>query len=156
MGELVITEPMPSMPVFLWNDPEGERYRESYFDIYPGVWRHGDWIKVKSDGACVIYGRSDSTINRGGVRMGTAEIYSAVDKVDEVSDCLVVDIHKPDGSAFMPLFVVLEEGAELDEDLEGRIKKSIRERTSPRHVPTRSSPCPRYPAPSTARSWRCR
>ncbi len=145
VGELVITEPMPSMPVFLWNDPEGERYRESYFDTYPGVWRHGDWIKVKSDGACVIYGRSDSTINRGGVRMGTAEIYSAVDKVDDISDSLVVDIHKPDGSAFMPLFVVLEEGAELDEDLEGRIKKSIRERTSPRHVPDEIFAVPEIP-----------
>ena len=85
VGELVITEPMPSMPIYFWNDPEGERYRESYFDVYPGVWRHGDWIKVKEDGSCVIYGRSDSTINRGGVRMGTSEIYSAVDKVDEVA-----------------------------------------------------------------------
>src|SRR5918995_4069019 len=92
VGELVITEPMPSMPIYFWNDPEGVRYRESYFDVYPGVWRHGDWIKVKDDGACVIYGRSDSTINRGGIRMGTSEIYSAVDKVEEVADSLVVDV----------------------------------------------------------------
>ena len=98
VGELVITEPMPSMPIYFWNDPEGERYRESYFDVYPGVWRHGDWIKVKDNGACVIYGRSDSTINRGGIRMGTSEIYSAVDKVEEVADSLVVDVPR-DGEA---------------------------------------------------------
>ncbi len=145
VGELVITEPMPSMPIYLWNDPEGERYKESYFDVYPGVWRHGDWIKVKSDGSCVIYGRSDSTINRGGVRMGTAEIYSAVEKVQEVRDSLVVDLHRPDGSAFMPLFVVLEEGVELDEDLANRIKRSIRENASPRHVPDEVLAVPEVP-----------
>jgi acetoacetyl-CoA synthetase len=135
VGELVITEPMPSMPIYFWNDPEDERYRESYFDVYPGVWRHGDWIKVKDDGSCVIYGRSDSTINRGGVRMGTSEIYSAVNKVDEVSDSLVVDVPREGGSSIMPLFVVLQEGVELDDDLEGRIKASIKENASPRHVP---------------------
>jgi acetoacetyl-CoA synthetase len=135
VGELVITEPMPSMPLYLWNDPDGERYRESYFDVYPGVWRHGDWIKIKPEGSAVIYGRSDSTINRGGVRMGTSEIYRAVEKVEEVQDSLVVDLQKPDGSAHMPLFVVLEEGVELDEDLVGKIRKSIRDTTSPRHVP---------------------
>ena len=135
VGELVITEPMPSMPLYLWNDPEGERLRESYFDKYPGVWRHGDWIKIKPEGSAVIYGRSDSTINRGGVRMGTSEIYRAVDTVEEVRDSLVIDIHKQNGEAYMPLFVVLEEGAELDEDHVGKIKKSIRETTSPRHVP---------------------
>ena len=135
VGELVITEPMPSMPIYFWNDPQDERYKESYFDVYPGVWRHGDWIRVKEDGSCVIYGRSDSTINRGGVRMGTSEIYSAVNRVDEVSDSLVVDVPGDGGSSFMPLFVVLEEGVELDDDLEGRIKSSIRENASPRHVP---------------------
>jgi acetoacetyl-CoA synthetase len=135
VGELVITEPMPSMPIYFWNDPEGERYRESYFDVYPGVWRHGDWIKVKEDGSCVIYGRSDSTINRGGVRMGTSEIYSAVDKVDEVADSLVVDVPRDGGNSFMPLFVVLQEGVDLDEDLKGRIRASIKENASPRHVP---------------------
>jgi acetoacetyl-CoA synthetase len=135
VGELVITEPMPSMPIYFWNDPEGERYKESYFDVYPGVWRHGDWIKVKDDGACVIYGRSDSTINRGGVRMGTSEIYSAVDKVDEVTDSLVVDVPTDGGNSFMPLFVVLQEGVELDDDLKGRIGSSIKENASPRHVP---------------------
>jgi acetoacetyl-CoA synthetase len=145
VGELVITEPMPSMPIYLWNDPEGERYRESYFDVYPGVWRHGDWIKVKSSGSCVIYGRSDSTINRGGVRMGTSEIYSAVESVEEVQDSLVVDIHKPSGEAFMPLFVVLKEGTELDDELKKKIKGSIRERTSPRHVPNEIFAVPDIP-----------
>ncbi len=145
VGELVITEPMPSMPLYLWNDPEGERLRESYFDKYPGVWRHGDWIKIKPEGSAVIYGRSDSTINRGGVRMGTSEIYRAVDTVEEVRDSLVIDIHKQNGEAYMPLFVVLEEGAELDEDLEGKINKSIRETTSPRHVPDEIQAVPDVP-----------
>src|ERR671913_1029796 len=134
VGELVITEPMSSMPLYLWNDPDGERLRESYFDVFPGVWRHGDWIKIKPEGSAVIYGRSDSTINRGGVRMGTSEIYRAVEAVPEVADSLVVDIQR-DGEDYMPLFVVLEEDAELDDDLMGRIKKSIRDTTSPRHVP---------------------
>jgi len=131
---LVITEPMPSMPIFFWNDEGGERYRESYFDMYPGVWRHGDWILIKQTGACVIYGRSDSTINRGGVRMGTAEIYSAVEKVDEVNEGLVVDVQTPE-KAYMPLFVVLKEGAELTDDLKKRIGTRIREECSPRHIP---------------------
>src|SRR5215207_1599520 len=134
VGELVITEPMPSMPLYLWNDPDGERLRESYFDVFPGVWRHGDWIKIKPEGSAVIYGRSDSTINRGGVRMGTSEIYRAVEAVPEVADSLVVDIQR-NGEDYMPLFVVLEEDAELDDDLVDRIKKSIRDTTSPRHVP---------------------
>ena len=145
VGELVITEAMPSMPIYFWNDPEGERYRESYFDVYPGVWRHGDWIKVKDNGACVIYGRSDSTINRGGIRMGTSEIYSAVDKVEEVSDSLVVDVPRDGGSSFMPLFVVLQEGVELDEDLKNTIKESIKENTSPRHVPNEIFAVPEIP-----------
>ena len=145
VGELVVTEPMPSMPIYLWNDPEGERYRESYFAVYPGVWRHGDWIKVKEDGACVIYGRSDSTINRGGIRMGTSEIYSAVDRVEEVADSLVVDVPREGGSSFMPLFVVLQEGVDLDEDLESRIKSSIKENASPRHVPNEIFAVPEIP-----------
>jgi acetoacetyl-CoA synthetase len=134
VGELVITEPMPSMPLYLWGDEDGERFRESYFDVYPGVWRHGDWIKIKPNGSAVIYGRSDAVINRGGVRMGTAEIYRAVDKVEEVQDSLIVDVQK-DGEDHMPLFVVLKEGVELDDELADKIKKSIRETTSPRHVP---------------------
>jgi acetoacetyl-CoA synthetase len=145
VGEMVITEPMPSMPVFLWNDEGGERYRESYFDVYPGVWRHGDWLLIKGYGGCVISGRSDSTINRGGVRMGTSEIYSAVEGVEEVADSLVVDIPKPGGESFMPLFVVLTEGAQLDDDLKNRIKGSIRERTSPRHVPNEIFAVPDVP-----------
>jgi acetoacetyl-CoA synthetase len=144
VGELVITEPMPSMPLYLWNDPDGERLRESYFDVFPGVWRHGDWIKIKPEGSAVIYGRSDSTINRGGVRMGTSEIYRAVEAVPEVTDSLVVDIRR-DGEDYMPLFVVLEEGAELDDDLVDRIKKSIRDTTSPRHVPDEILSVPEVP-----------
>src|SRR5918994_1247361 len=130
VGELVITEPMPSMPIYFWNDPDGERYRESYFDVYPGVWRHGDWIEITERGTAIIYGRSDSTINRGGIRMGTAEIYRAVLALDEITDALVVDLDD-----YMPLFVVLREGASLDEDLEKRIARRIREDCSPRHVP---------------------
>jgi len=145
VGELVITAPMPSMPLYLWGDEGGEKYRDSYFDKYPGIWRHGDWILIKPHGGCVIYGRSDSTINRGGVRMGTSEIYSAVEKVEEVADSLVVDIPKQDGNSFMPLFVVLEEGAELDDELKGRIKKSIRENASPRHVPNEILAVPDIP-----------
>ncbi|MBA3425742.1 MAG: acetoacetate--CoA ligase [Rubrobacter sp.] len=145
VGELVITEPMPSMPLYLWGDEGGEKYRDSYFDKYPGVWRHGDWIKVKPYGGCVIYGRSDSTINRGGVRMGTAEIYSAVEKVEEVADSLVVDIPRSSGNSFMPLFVVLEEGVELNDDLKGRIKSSIKENASPRHVPNEILAVPDIP-----------
>ena len=133
------------MPLYLWGDEGGEKYRDSYFDKYPGVWRHGDWIRIKPHGGCVIYGRSDSTINRGGVRMGTSEIYSAVEKVEEVADSLVVDIPKQDGNSFMPLFVVLEEGAELDDELKGRIKKSIRENASPRHVPNEILAVPDIP-----------
>jgi acetoacetyl-CoA synthetase len=135
VGELVITEPMPSMPIFFWNDPGGERYRESYFDMFPGVWRHGDWIEITERGTAIITGRSDSTINRGGIRMGTAEIYRAVLALDDVTDALVVDIPREGEENFMPLFVVLREGAELDEALSKAIKARIREDCSPRHVP---------------------
>jgi acetoacetyl-CoA synthetase len=138
VGELVITEPMPSMPLFFWNDPGGERYRASYFDTYPGVWRHGDWIKITERGGAVIYGRSDSTINRQGVRMGTSEIYSAVEAVPDVLDSLVVDVPSPDGAdSVMWLFVVPREEASLDEDLEAEIRRRVREHCSPRHVPDR-------------------
>jgi acetoacetyl-CoA synthetase len=135
VGELVITEPMPSMPIFFWNDPDGERYRESYFDMFPGVWRHGDWIEITERGTAIITGRSDSTINRGGIRMGTAEIYRAVLALDDVTDALVVDVPKEGEENFMPLFVVLRDGAELDEELAKAIKARIREDCSPRHVP---------------------
>ena len=138
VGELVLTEPMPSMPLFFWNDPDGERYRDSYFTHYthPPVWRHGDWIMITSRGTAIIYGRSDSTINRGGVRMGTAEIYRAVLAVPDVVDALVVDVPREDGESWMPLFVVLREGAELDDDLVDEIRRRVREDCSPRHVPS--------------------
>jgi acetoacetyl-CoA synthetase len=137
VGELVITEPMPSMPLFLWGDVSGERLRESYFSMYPGVWRHGDWIRITPRGGAFIYGRSDSTINRQGVRMGTSEIYRAAAAVEEVLDALVVDIPRggSDGELQMILFVVLRDGGVLDEELEARIKRRIREDCSPRHVP---------------------
>ena len=135
VGELVITEPMPSMPIYLWGDEDGSRLRESYFDFYPGVWRHGDWIKITSRGTAVIYGRSDSTINRGGVRMGTAEIYSAVLGLDEVVDALVIDMPREGTDGWMPLFVVLREGESLDDSLIAEIRRRVREDCSPRHVP---------------------
>jgi acetoacetyl-CoA synthetase len=135
VGELVITEPMPSMPLFFWNDPEGERYQASYFDVFPGIWGHGDWIEITSRGTAVIYGRSDSTINRQGVRMGTSEIYRAVLAVPEIVDALVVDIPRPGTEGWMPLFVVLAEGVALSDDLKATIKRRIREDCSPRHVP---------------------
>jgi acetoacetyl-CoA synthetase len=149
VGELVITKPLPSMPLFLWGDANGERLRESYFAMYPGIWRHGDWIRITPRGGAVIYGRSDSTINRQGVRMGTSEIYRAAGAVEEVLDALVVDVPTPasagagsDGGVdvhppelWMVLFVVLREGSTLDDDLTARIKQRIREDCSPRHVP---------------------
>ncbi|MEI7761510.1 MAG: acetoacetate--CoA ligase [Thermoleophilia bacterium] len=135
VGELVITEPMPSMPLFFWGDDDGSRYRESYFEMFPGVWRHGDWIEITDRGTAVISGRSDATINRGGIRMGTSEIYRVVLGLDEVVDALVVDLPLPGTEGFMPLFVVLREGLDLDAGLVERIRRSIREACSPRHVP---------------------
>ena len=135
VGELVLTEPLPSMPLFLWGDEDGSRYRASYFDMYPGVWRHGDWIEITSRGTAVIYGRSDSTINRSGVRMGTSEIYRAVASVPEVTDALVVDIPRPGTGGWMPLFVVLRDGVELSDELRAELARRIREQCSPRHVP---------------------
>jgi acetoacetyl-CoA synthetase len=145
VGELVITEPMPSMPLFLWGDTDGERLRESYFAMYPGVWRHGDWIRITPRGGAVIYGRSDSTINRQGVRMGTSEIYRAAAAVPQVLDTLVVDVPgragtgragtNIDGELSMILFVVLAPGVALDDELAAQIKRRIREDCSPRHVP---------------------
>jgi len=135
VGELVITEPMPSMPIFFWGDEDGSRLRESYFDMYPGIWRHGDWIEITERETAIITGRSDSTINRGGIRMGTSEIYRAVLSLDEITDALVVDVPREGTDGWMPLFVVLREGAELDDDLTKQIAKRIREDCSPRHVP---------------------
>jgi acetoacetyl-CoA synthetase len=135
VGELVLTEPMPSMPIALWGDEDGSRLRAAYFDYFPGVWRHGDWIELTERGTAIIYGRSDSTINRGGVRMGTSEIYRAVLSLDEIVDALVVDLPREGEENLMPLFVVLREDAELDQELIGRIAKRVREDCSPRHVP---------------------
>jgi acetoacetyl-CoA synthetase len=135
VGELVVTEPMPSMPIRLWGDEDGSRYRESYFETFPRVWRHGDWIEITERGTAIIYGRSDSTINRGGIRMGTSEIYRAVLSIEEITDALVVDLPKPGTDGWMPLFVVLREGTSLGEELPKEIARRVRERCSPRHVP---------------------
>ncbi len=135
VGELVVTEPMPSMPVRFWGDEDGSRYRASYFEHYPGVWRHGDWIEITARGTAVIYGRSDSTINRSGIRMGTSEIYRAVLGLEQIVDALVVDIPRPGTEGWMPLFVVLREGAELDDELRVEIARRVRSQCSPRHVP---------------------
>jgi len=135
VGELVITEPMPSMPLYLWNDPGNRRYRESYFEMYPGVWRHGDWVRFTSRGSGVILGRSDSTINRLGVRMGSSEIYAAVADLPEVVDSLVIGFETVGGRYMMPLFVVLEDGVDLNETLKKKINSKIRGTLSPRHVP---------------------
>jgi acetoacetyl-CoA synthetase len=137
VGELVITKPMPSMPVCFWNDPDGSRLHEAYFDVYPGLWRHGDWIKITSRGSCVIYGRSDATLNRGGVRMGTAEFYTVVEGLDEVLDSLVIDTSgagRDDGELLC--FLVLAGGVALA-DVEPRLRAALRENLSPRHVPNR-------------------
>jgi acetoacetyl-CoA synthetase len=135
VGELVVTRPMPSMPVGFWGDADGSRYAEAYFERYPGIWRHGDWIEITSRGTAIIYGRSDSTINRSGIRMGTSEIYRAVLGIDAIVDALVVDVPRPGTEGWMPLFVVLREGVELDEELPREIARRVREHCSPRHVP---------------------
>ncbi|MEM7450797.1 MAG: acetoacetate--CoA ligase [Pseudomonadota bacterium] len=135
VGELVITAPMPSMPLMFWNDGDGSRYRDAYFDTYPGVWRHGDWIRITDRGSAVIYGRSDSTINRQGIRMGTAELYQVVEALPEVLDSLVVDLEYLGRDSYLPLFVVLAEGAALDDALITAIRTAVRTGLSPRHVP---------------------
>lgn len=135
MGELVITKPMPSMPLFFWNDPDGQKYFNSYFDVYPGVWRHGDWIKITSYGSAIIYGRSDSTINRKGIRMGSSEIYRVVEDIPEVLDSLIIGLERPGGNYYMPLFVVLRSGIELDDALKTRIRSALRAQLTPHHVP---------------------
>jgi len=134
-GELVITEPMPSMPVSFWDDGDRSRYRAAYFEKYPGVWCHGDWITITDRGSVVVHGRSDATLNRFGIRMGSAEIYGAVECMPEVHDCLVVGVEQDDGGYWMPLFVHLADGVELDDELRSRIAAEIRRHASPRHVP---------------------
>ncbi len=136
VGELVITAPMPSMPVGFWGDPDGSRYREAYFDVFPGIWRHGDWITITDRGSCVITGRSDATLNRGGVRLGTSEFYSVVEGLDEILDSVVVHLEDPDGGAGeLLLFVVLADGVTLDDGLRATIARALRTNLSPRHVP---------------------
>lgn len=142
VGELVVTQPLPSMPTGFWNDPEGTRYRDSYFDMYPGTWRHGDWITVTARGTVIIHGRSDSTLNRQGVRMGSSDIYEVVERLPEIAESLVIGLEEPDGGYWMPLFVVLAPGASLDDGLRARIRGSLREQLSPATFPTRSSPSP--------------
>ncbi len=134
-GELVLDQPMPSMPVYFWNDPEMKRYRESYFSDYPGKWRHGDWIRITPRQGVVIYGRSDSTLNRGGVRIGTSEIYRTVGQIGGIADSLVVCLDYADGSQFMPLFIQTDPGVDLDEQLLQAIRRELRTQCSPRHVP---------------------
>jgi len=143
-GELVLTAPLPSMPVGFWNDPGDARYRASYFETYPDnfdgsgrgpVWRHGDWLKVNPDGSCVIYGRSDATINRHGLRMGTSELYSAIEALPEVLDSMVVDLEYLGRDSYMPLFVVLRDGFALDDAMRGKINKAIESSLSRRFLP---------------------
>ena len=157
VGELVITGPMPSMPIGFWNDPDGERYRASYFDAYPGVWRHGDWIMMLPDGGCVIFGRSDATLNRGGVRMGTSEFYRVVERLPEIADSLVVDTGQLGEDGRLILYVVLAPGHELDDDADrpaqgGAADGSCR----PGTCRTRSIRCRAYRGRCRARSWRSR
>ncbi len=145
VGELVCTEPMPSMPLFLWGDADGKRYRDSYFDTYPNVWRHGDWIRITPRGGAIIYGRSDATINRHGIRMGTSELYRVVEELPEVLDSMVVDLEYLGRESYMPLFVVLREGVQLDEALRDMMRARIRTALSTRHVPNEIVQVPGVP-----------
>lgn len=135
MGELVLTQPMPSMPLFFWNDPDNQKYQNSYFDTYPGIWRHGDWIKITPQGSAVIYGRSDSTINRKGIRMGSSEIYRIVEELPEVLDSLIIGLERSGGNYYMPLFVVLKPDVVMNDELEKRIRTQLRANLTPHHVP---------------------
>jgi acetoacetyl-CoA synthetase len=151
VGELVITKPMPSMPIAFWNDADGSRYHAAYFEMFPGVWRHGDWITITDHGSIVVHGRSDSTLNRHGIRMGSADIYQAVERLPEVAEALVIGAEQPDGGYWMPLFVVLAEGAELTDELADRIKQTIRSEVSPRHVPDEILVAPGVPHTRTGK-----
>jgi acetoacetyl-CoA synthetase len=135
LGEMVIREPMPSMPIYFWGDENNSRYHSSYFEQFKGSWRHGDWIEITSRGSVIIFGRSDATLNRDGVRIGTSEIYSAVESIPEVADSIIVCIEKEGGQYFMPLFVVMKEGNMLSEEMKMKIKSRLRSQYSPRHVP---------------------
>lgn len=151
VGELVVTKPMPSMPVGFWNDADGSRYRAAYFEMFPGVWRHGDWITITDHGSVIVHGRSDSTLNRHGIRMGSADIYQAVERLPEVAEALIIGVDQPDGGYWMPLFVVLAGGAELTDEVRDRIKTTIREEVSPRHVPDEIIAAPGVPHTRTGK-----
>jgi acetoacetyl-CoA synthetase len=151
VGELVITKPMPSMPVAFWKDPDGSRYHSAYFEMFPGVWRHGDWITITEHGSIIVHGRSDSTLNRHGIRMGSADIYQAVERLPEVAEALVIGAEQPDGGYWMPLFVVLVDDAELTDELRDRIKQTIRDEVSPRHVPDEILVAPGVPHTRTGK-----
>jgi acetoacetyl-CoA synthetase len=149
VGELVLAKPMPSMPIYFWNDTDGSRYRESYFEVYPGVWRHGDFFRVNERGGCFVLGRSDATLNRLGVRIGTAEIYRALAQLGEIEDALIVNLDLPNGKFFMPLFVKLSDGIRLDAELERKICDRLRREYTPRHVPDRVIQAPGIPVTLT-------
>ncbi|MFE9687211.1 acetoacetate--CoA ligase [Streptomyces sp. NPDC006285] len=151
VGELVVTRPMPSMPLYFWNDPDGTRYRDAYFDTYPGVWRHGDWVTLTSHGSLIVSGRSDATLNRQGVRLGSADVYSAIDSLPGIRETLVIGAELPDGGYWMPLFIVLVEGAELDDGLRRSIREAVRNRASPRHVPDSIIAVPAIPHTRTGK-----
>ncbi|MFI5497499.1 acetoacetate--CoA ligase [Nocardia asteroides] len=151
VGELVVTAPMPSMPLRFWRDPDGKRYHDAYFHSFPGVWRHGDWITYTEHGSIVVHGRSDSTLNRHGIRMGSADIYQAVERLPEIAEALVIGVELPDGGYWMPLFVVLDSGADLTDDLRERIKGAIRSEVSARHVPDEIRSAPGIPHTRTGK-----
>jgi acetoacetyl-CoA synthetase len=151
VGELVVRQPMPSMPLYFWNDPDNRRYHDSYFDMYPGWWRHGDFLTINGHGGCTISGRSDATLNRHGVRIGTAEIYRVVDALPDVQDSLIVNLDLSGGRFFMPLFVVLRNGLQLDDALQKGICAALREQCSPRHVPDRILQIPMMPMTLTGK-----
>jgi acetoacetyl-CoA synthetase len=151
VGELVVTKPMPSMPVALWNDPEGSLYQQTYFETYPGTWRHGDWITITDRGSVVVHGRSDATLNRNGIRIGTADIYQVVEAIDEISEALVIGVEQPDGGYWMPLFVVLAPGRSMDTDLIARIGDAVRREASPKHVPDEVIAVPAIPHTRTGK-----
>lgn len=149
LGELVVTKPMPSMPVFFWNDPDGARMTDAYFDWYPNIWRHGDWVTETNRGTFIVHGRSDATLNRQGVRLGTADIYAVVDDVPQVQQSLVLGVEYPGGKYYMPLFVELADGVVLDDALIERLQKAIRQHTSARHVPDEIIAVPAIPVSHT-------
>ncbi|MBK3572690.1 acetoacetate--CoA ligase [Streptomyces sp. MBT65] len=151
VGELVVTRPMPSMPLYFWNDPDGSRYRDAYFSTYDGVWRHGDWITLTSHGSVIVHGRSDSTLNRHGVRLGSADIHDVAERLPEITEALVIGAEEPDGGYWMPLFVVLAAGTELDDALRDRIREAIRTDASPRHVPDEIIEVPAIPHTRTGK-----